>query len=134
MEPLSAAVETVLRRPLRRAFDWRITGLEHIPEQGAVLLASNHVSLLDPLVIASVADRRHRRVRFMAMAELFRSPVPRALFKGLGHIPVPRQTDAARSSLTAALTVLGLGGCVGIFPEGRLSRDLEPEPGQTGAA
>ncbi|HZQ76516.1 MAG TPA: patatin-like phospholipase family protein [Acidimicrobiia bacterium] len=134
MEPLSVAVETLLRQPLRRAFDWRITGLEHIPGHGAVLLAANHVSMADPPIVASVADRRQRRVRFMAMAELFRSPVPRALFTGLGHIPVPRQTDAARSSLTAALTVLGLGGCVGIFPEGRLSRDLEPQPGQTGAA
>jgi 1-acyl-sn-glycerol-3-phosphate acyltransferase len=134
MEPLSAAVETLLRHPLRRAFDWRITGLEHIPEQGGVILAANHVSMVDPPVVASVADRRHRRVRFMAMAELFRSPVPRALLTGLGHIPVPRQTDAARSSLTAALTVLGRGGCVGIVPEGRLSRDLEPLAGQTGAA
>src|SRR5919106_610520 len=103
MEPLSVAVETLLRRPLRRAFDWSVSGLEHIPEHGAVLLSSNHISLLDPPVIASVADRRHRRVRFMAMAELFRSPVPRALFSGLGHIPVARKSGSARSSLTAAL-------------------------------
>ncbi|HEV7536331.1 MAG TPA: 1-acyl-sn-glycerol-3-phosphate acyltransferase, partial [Acidimicrobiia bacterium] len=75
MEPLSAAVETLLRRPLRAGFDWRITGLENLPERGAVLLAANHVSLLDPPLLASVADRRHRRVRFMAMAELFRKPV-----------------------------------------------------------
>ena len=134
MEPLSVAVETLLRRPMRLGFDWRITGLEHLPERGAVLLAGNHISLLDPPVIASVADRRHRRVRFMAMAELFRSPVPRALFKGLGYIPVSRRTEAARSSLTAALTALGWGECVGIFPEGGLSRDLEPRAGQTGAA
>src|SRR5688572_28470355 len=107
MEPLSAAVETLLRHPLRRAFDWRITGLEHIPEQGAVLLASNHVSLLDPPVIASVADRAHRRVRFLAMAELFRWSVSRALLHGLGHIPVARKSSSARSSLTAALTRLG---------------------------
>jgi NTE family protein len=134
VEPLSAAVETLLRHPLRRAFDWRITGLEHSPEQGAVLLASNHLSLLDPPVIASVADRAHRRVRFLAMAELFRSPVSRALLHGLGHIPVARKTGSARSSLTAALTRLGWGECVGIFPEGGLSRDLEPRAGQTGAA
>jgi 1-acyl-sn-glycerol-3-phosphate acyltransferase len=134
MEPLSAAVETLLRRPLRHGFDWRITGLEHIPERGAVLLAANHVSLLDPPVLASVADRQHRRVRFMAMAELFRTPVPRWLFRNLGHIPVSRKSDNAKSSLTAALTALGWGECVGIFPEGGISRDLEPRPGQTGAA
>src|SRR5438552_2504595 len=95
MEPLSAAVETVLRRPFRAGFDWHITGLEHLPEQGAVLLAANHISLFDP---------------------------------------VARRSETARASLTAALTHLGWGECVGIFPEGGLSRDLEPRAGQTGAA
>ena len=52
MEPLSAAFETLLRRPLRAAFDWHTTGLEHIPERGALLLAANHVSLVDPPALA----------------------------------------------------------------------------------
>src|SRR5437764_2512197 len=134
MEPVSVAVETLLRRPLRLGFEWRITGLEHLPEQGAVLLAANHLALFDPPALASVADRRGRRVRFLAMAELFRSPVPRGLLKGMGHIPVARRSETARSSLTAALTHLGWGECVGIFPEGGLARDLEPRAGQTGAA
>ena len=134
MEPLAVTVETLLRRPFRAGFDWRITGLEHIPERGAVLLAANHVSFFDPPALASVADRRGRRVRFLAMAELFRAPAPRWLLRSLGHIPVARKSETARSSLTAALTHLGWGECVGIFPEGGLSRDLEPRAGQTGAA
>jgi 1-acyl-sn-glycerol-3-phosphate acyltransferase len=133
MEPVTATVYTLLR-PIRLGFRWHITGLEHIPDRGAVLVASNHISLFDPMVVASVADLRGRRVRFLAMVELFRSPVPRWIFKQMKHIPVARQTDAAKSSLTAALTALGLGECVGIFPEGGLSRDLEPRAGQTGAA
>ena len=68
------------------------------------------------------------------MAELFRAPAPRWLLRSLGHIPVARKSETARSSLTAALTHLGWGECVGIFPEGGLSRDLEPRAGQTGAA
>jgi 1-acyl-sn-glycerol-3-phosphate acyltransferase len=134
MEPLSAAVEGLFRHPLRIAFEWRITGLEHIPERGAVLLAANHVSFFDPLALASVADRRRRRVRFMAMAELFRSPAAGWLMTRLGHIPVARKTETAKSSLPAALTRLRWGDCVGIFPEGGLSRDLEPRRGQTGTA
>ncbi len=133
MEPLAAAVYAI-GRPIRLGFTWRISGLEHIPERGPVLLASNHISFFDPLVVASVGDLRGRRLRFMAMAELFRKPVPRWLLCNLGHIPVERRSDSAKSSLTAALVKLGWGECVGIFPEGGLSRDLEPRPGQTGAA
>jgi len=134
MEPLAAAVETLLRRPFRAGFDWRITGLEHIPATGPALLAANHVSLFDPPALASVADRRGRRVRFLAMAELFRSPASGWVLRSLGHIPVARKSESARSSLTAALTHLGWGECVAIFPEGGISRDLEPRAGQTGAA
>ena len=133
MEPVTAAVYAI-GRPIRLGFRWRITGLEHIPERGPVLLAANHISLFDPLVVASVADLRGRRVRFMAMAELFRTPASRWFFCTLGHIPVERQSESAKSSLTSALAKLGRQDCVGIFPEGGLSRDLEPRPGQTGAA
>ena len=133
MEPVTATVYTVMR-PVRLGFKWRVTGLEHIPERGAVLVASNHISLFDPLVVASVADLRGRWVRFLAMAELFRAPVPRWVFKHMGHIPVERKSETARTSLNAALALLGRGECVGIFPEGGLSRDLEPRAGQTGAA
>src|SRR5581483_6712485 len=68
------------------------------------------------------------------MAELFRSPASGWVLRSLGHIPVARKSESARSSLTAALTHLGWGECVAIFPEGGISRDLEPRAGQTGAA
>src|SRR5438874_1198037 len=71
MEPLAATVYAVAR-PIRFGFTFRIIGLEHIPEQGSLLLASNHISLFDPLVVAHMGDLRGRRVRFLAMAELFR--------------------------------------------------------------
>jgi NTE family protein len=133
MEPLSAAVYTIVR-PVRLGFKWRITGLEHIPERGPMLLASNHISMFDPLVVAHMGDLRGRRVRFLAMAELFRKPVPRWFFSTLGHIPVERRSESARSSLGAAQVQLRSGECIGIFPEGGVSRDLEPRVGQTGVA
>jgi 1-acyl-sn-glycerol-3-phosphate acyltransferase len=134
VEPLSATIEALLAPVLRAGLRWQLAGLEHIPERGPVLLAANHISFLDPPCLAYVAHLRDRRVRFLAMAELFESPVPRFLLRNLGHIPVPRKSGGARASLTAALTSLGWGECVGIFPEGGISRDLEPRPGQTGAA
>ncbi|MGH9009078.1 MAG: lysophospholipid acyltransferase family protein, partial [Acidimicrobiia bacterium] len=132
-EPLAAAVYAI-GRPIRFGFKRRITGLEHIPERGPVLLASNHISLFDPLVVAHLGDLRGRRVRFLAMAELFSKPFPRWFFITLGHIPVERGSQHARASLTAAQAKLSAGECVGIFPEGGISRDLEPRPGQTGTA
>jgi NTE family protein len=132
-EPLAAAVYAI-GRPIRFGFKRRITGLEHIPERGAVLLASNHISLFDPIVVAHLGDLRGRRVRFLAMAELFSKPFPRWFFTTLGHIPVERGSQNARASLTAAQAKLRAGECVGIFPEGGISRDLEPRAGQTGTA
>ncbi len=132
-EPLTAAVY-VIGRPIRFGFKRRIAGLEHIPERGPVLLASNHISLFDPIVVAHLGDLRGRRVRFLAMAELFSKPFPRWFFTTLGHIPVERGSQNARASLTAAQAKLRAGECVGIFPEGGISRDLEPRPGQTGTA
>jgi len=131
MEPLAATVYTLVR-PVRFGFTFRITGLEHIPEEGKVLLAANHISLFDPLAVAHIGDLRGRRVRFLAMAELFRKPLPRWFFSTLGHIPVERRSATARASLTTAQSKLRSGECIGIFPEGRLARDLEPQPGQTG--
>ena len=133
MEPLAATVYAVVR-PIRLGFTFRITGLEHVPEQGPVLLAANHISLFDPLAVAHIGDLRGRRVRFLAMAELFRKPVPRWFFSNLGHIPVERRSATARASLSTAQAKLRSGECIGIFPEGRLARDLEPQPGQTGVA
>jgi 1-acyl-sn-glycerol-3-phosphate acyltransferase len=133
MEPLAAFVYAVVR-PVRHGFTFRITGLEHVPEAGPVVLAANHISLFDPLAVAHIGDLRGRRVRFLAMAELFRKPIPRWFFSTLGHIPVERGTGTARTSLTAAQSKLRSGECIGIFPEGGLSRDLEPRAGQTGTA
>jgi len=132
-EPLAAAVYAI-GRPIRFGFRRRITGLEHIPERGPVLLASNHISLFDPIVVAHIGDLRGRRVRFLAMAELFSKPFSRWFLTTLGHIPVERGSQHARASLATAQARLAAGECIGIFPEGGISRDLEPRPGQTGTA
>jgi 1-acyl-sn-glycerol-3-phosphate acyltransferase len=113
---------------------WTFEGAHRVPTYGPVILASNHISYLDPLVLAYLADRRRRRVRFLAKAELFDK---RGLGWGLRRIrqiPVHRNTSDAAASLADAVAALEHGECVAVFPEGTISLDLEPMPGKTGAA
>ncbi|MCR1783242.1 1-acyl-sn-glycerol-3-phosphate acyltransferase [Nocardioides carbamazepini] len=124
--------------PLARAL-WRptIEGIENVPPSGPVLLASNHLSFADSVVIPIVAPRK---VVFLAKAEYFtgsgiRGRLCRAWFEGLGMVPVDRtDTRAALNSLDVALDVLGRGDAFGIYPEGTRSRDGRLYRGRTGVA
>ncbi len=124
--------------PLAKAV-WRpdVSGLEHVPATGPVLLASNHLSFADSLVIPIVVPRR---VAFLAKSDYFDGPglkgaLSKAWFSGLGMLPVDRDdTRAALVSLDIALGVLGRGEAFGIYPEGTRSRDGRLYRGRTGVA
>ena len=124
--------------PLARAV-WRprVTGLENVPLTGGVILASNHLSFADSVVIPCVAPRK---VVFLAKSDYFtgsgvRGALRRAWFEGLGMLPVDRDdTKAALASLDTALEVLGRGEAFGIYPEGTRSRDGRLYRGRTGVA
>jgi 1-acyl-sn-glycerol-3-phosphate acyltransferase len=120
--------------PLHLGIRWTIEGSQMVPATGPVILASNHVSYLDPLVLAYLADRRHRRVRFLAKAELFEKGLLGPLLRSAGQIPVRRGSSDAASSLDAAVDALRRGECVTVFPEGTISLDLDPMAGKSGAA
>jgi 1-acyl-sn-glycerol-3-phosphate acyltransferase len=124
----------LLRPPLRRGLRWRVEGLEHIPASGPALLASNHISLVDPPAVGYLVDLRGREARFLAMSGLFRYPILAGLLRRMGQIPVERATSQAAASLAPAAAALGAGEVVVIFPEGGLSADLEPGRGRTGVA
>jgi 1-acyl-sn-glycerol-3-phosphate acyltransferase len=119
---------------LRYGLRWTIEGTEHIPRSGGVILASNHISYLDPLTLAYVADRRGRRVRYLAKAELFAKPGFGTLLRAAHQIPVERGKGDAAGALAAAVNALGRGECVAVFPEGTISMDLEPMRGKSGTA
>jgi 1-acyl-sn-glycerol-3-phosphate acyltransferase len=125
---------TVLMRLLWRV---RVEGLENVPDRGGVLLASNHLSFIDSLVIPVVVPRR---VAFLAKAEYFEGRGPRGLltrwwFRGLGAVPVRRGSHGeAMASLQLALQVLRDGDGFGIYPEGTRSRDGRLYRGRTGVA
>jgi 1-acyl-sn-glycerol-3-phosphate acyltransferase len=122
--------------PLARVV-WRpvVEGLDNVPSTGPVIVASNHLSFADSLVIPIVAPRK---VVFLAKADYFtgtgvKGAASRAWFGGLGMIPVDRDdTKAALASLDTALEVLGRGEAFGIYPEGTRSRDGRLYRGRTG--
>jgi 1-acyl-sn-glycerol-3-phosphate acyltransferase len=124
--------------PLLKAV-WRpdVQGLDRVPRTGGVILASNHLSFVDSVVIPSVAPRK---VVFLAKSDYFtgsgvRGTLQRAWFEGLGMLPVDRDdTKSAMESLDVALDVLRRGEAFGIYPEGTRSRDGRLHRGRTGAA
>ena len=118
---------------------WRptVTGLDNVPMSGPVILASNHLSFADSLVIPIVAPRK---VAFLAKSDYFtgtgvKGALMRGWFEGLGMLPVDRDDrKAALASLDVALEVLGRGEAFGIYPEGTRSRDGRLYRGRTGVA
>jgi 1-acyl-sn-glycerol-3-phosphate acyltransferase len=118
---------------------WRpnVKGLDRVPSKGGVLLASNHLSFADSVVIPVVVPRK---VVFLAKSDYFtgsgvKGAVSRAWFEGLGMLPVDRDdSKAALASLDTALEVLGRGDAFGIYPEGSRSRDGRLYRGRTGVA
>ncbi|WP_249423944.1 lysophospholipid acyltransferase family protein [Nocardioides coralli] len=124
--------------PVLRAV-WRptVTGLDLVPRTGPVILASNHLSFVDSVVIPCVVPRK---VVFLAKSDYFtgtgvRGTVRRLWFEGIGMLPVDRDDSrAALASLDTALEVLGRGEAFGIYPEGTRSRDGRLYRGRTGVA
>jgi len=132
-----ALLKSVLAAVFRVVWRPTVTGVENIPTQGPVILASNHLSFMDSMVIPLVVPRR---VAFLAKQEYFtgtgvKGTLSRWWFNGFGMIPVDRDdTRAAQASLDAALSVLRSGGAFGIYPEGTRSRDGLLYRGRTGVA
>jgi 1-acyl-sn-glycerol-3-phosphate acyltransferase len=101
--------------------DWR--GVENIPQTGPVIVVSNHISYADPLVFAQFLYQNGRAPRFLGKASVFKIPVIGKIIAGSGQIPVERETENARFALQHAIAFLNAGHCLGVYPEGTLTRD-----------
>ena len=98
----------------------RVSGTEHLPTEGAVVIAANHSSFLDFMFVGLAAVQRGRLVRFMAKQSVFGSRLSGPLMRGMAHIPV----DRAHGELAArqALRALRAGQVVGVYPEATIGR------------
>src|SRR5271167_265921 len=115
---LYALVRFLVAPSLRLWFRVRISGAEHLPAQGAAIIAPNHKSFLDAFFVG-IATRRH--VRYMAKTELFKGLLGRAFLR-LGAFPVRRgQGDV--QAITTARVILEQGGLLVLFPEGTRVED-----------
>jgi 1-acyl-sn-glycerol-3-phosphate acyltransferase len=113
--------------------DLRVVGAERVPARGGVLLAANHVSFLDPLVLAlALYDCGRRRVRFLALADLFHKPLLGWLLRGTRMIPVARGRGVARMA-DDACAALDAGQAVLVYPEGTIVPPAQTRPGRPGA-
>ncbi|WP_328988925.1 1-acyl-sn-glycerol-3-phosphate acyltransferase [Kribbella sp. NBC_01245] len=134
---IQAIVRLVIAPLARLIYRPVIEGRENVPRQGRVILASNHLSFIDSIVIPLWAPRP---VVFLAKAEYFRGKGLRgrlvaAFFSAIDAIGVERGTHgAAQASLDAALEVLRADKAFGIYPEGSRSRDGRIYRGKTGVA
>ncbi|HET7305864.1 MAG TPA: lysophospholipid acyltransferase family protein [Segeticoccus sp.] len=124
-------------RPLLMALterDWR--GGENLPESGGFVATVNHLSYVDPLTFAHFMLDQGRPTFFLAKDSIFRIPVVGRVIAAAGQIPVYRESGRAADAFRAAVAAVEQGKCVGILPEGTLTRDpgLWPMTGKTGAA
>lgn len=108
-----------------------MTGTEHVPTSGGVLIACNHVSHLDFIYAGLAAHPSKRLVRFMAKQEIFHHRVGGPVMRSMHHIPVDR--GEGTESFQKAVGQLRAGEAVGIFPEATISRAMELKDFKTGA-
>ena len=134
---LYEVVHAVVPPVATRVWRPRVEGLENLPTTGPVIVASNHLSFADSMVIPIVVPRK---VVFLAKEDYFtgtgvKGALVRGWFEGIGMVPVDRDdTRSALASLDIALEVLGRGEAFGIYPEGARSRDGRLYRGRTGVA
>jgi 1-acyl-sn-glycerol-3-phosphate acyltransferase len=110
----------------------RMSGEDNIPEEGAVIVAANHVSFVDPLILGGMI---RRPVRFVMHHSIFKIPVLNFIFRTGKAIPIAARDDdpaILESAYQQINQVMRDGDVLGIFPEGAITRDGEIQPFKSG--
>jgi 1-acyl-sn-glycerol-3-phosphate acyltransferase len=126
----------VLYYPVSGLVKLRYRNIERMPQDGPVIVVTNHVSHIDPFLVSKFVLDAARTPHFLAKESIFAVPVVGWGMRVMGHIPVKRGTSDARQSLAAAIDALGQGKVIVLHPEGTVTRDPDgwPMNGKTGAA
>ncbi len=114
MRPYWHLVLAVVRPFCRLVLGLEVRGREHVPPHGGCLLASNHVSFWDPVVVGAAAPRESW---FLAKSELFAVPGFGPLIRAHNAIPIKRAASD-RAGVDRATQLVGSGRALVIFPEG----------------
>lgn len=109
-------------------FGWRVYNNERVPRKGAVILAANHSSFLDPPLVGSGL---HRDINYLARKSLFRVPLLGWILRMVNAVPVDRDGGGA-AGLKAIIDRLHAGGAIILFPEGTRSKDGNLQPARSG--
>jgi len=109
-------------------FRWRAFNAGRVPQAGAVILASNHASFIDPPLVGAAL---HRPISYLARESLFRFPGIGALLRSWQAVPVDRDGGGA-AGLKGILDRLLAGGGIIFFPEGTRTRDGRLQPARSG--
>ena len=109
-------------------FRWHVYNAERVPLEGAVILASNHASFLDPPLVGAGL---RRGINYLARENLFRFPVMGWVLRQWQVVPVDRDGGGA-AGLRAILDRLLAGGAIILFPEGTRTRDGKLQPARSG--
>lgn len=134
---LYRALELTVAPALRAIYRPDVSGIEHVPRTGPVIIAGNHVSFADEIFTPLAA---RRQVFYLAKSEYFTTPgikgkAMAAFFGGIGQVPVDRNAArAAAASVEICVNVLHGGKAFGIYPEGTRSPDGRLYKFRTGVA
>ncbi|MGH3411553.1 MAG: lysophospholipid acyltransferase family protein [Marmoricola sp.] len=127
-----AVLEPLLAAMTRRSW----VGGEKIPATQGCVIAANHVSHLDPLLLGYFLLDHGRLARYLTKDALFEVPLVGKVVRDAGQIPVSRASTDAAKAFPAAVEAVNAGECVVVYPEGTITRDPTQWPmrGKTGAA
>jgi 1-acyl-sn-glycerol-3-phosphate acyltransferase len=128
---LFSIIKLIVYPLFRVLFSVEHHGVGNVPEDGAVIIAGNHPSYLDPLLVGLPIKRT---IRFMAWDALFKVPVLGQIIKAIGAFPVDIRKGHGEAAFREATRVLKNGDALGIFPEGQRSEQAAMGELRTGVA